>query len=90
MMLNPEFSVDSKGFGGFNGLGLGLFLCSQCDNLYFSFAGGSYAGMMCILFALPERGQGAVIMTNGLAGDKLYHEILFSLAVEYDWPRMYE
>ena len=90
LMLTPEFSVDPVGFGGFNGLGLGIFLCCSDNDLYFSYAGGSFAGMMCVLIALPEKGQGAVIMTNGLDGDKLYQEILFSIAVEYDWPLMYE
>jgi hypothetical protein len=37
-------------------------------------------------FAFPERGQGAVVMTNGQQGTRVIDEILASLATEYCWP----
>jgi hypothetical protein len=42
---------------------------------------------LCIFLAYPERGQGAVIMTNK-ASDQIgiFYEILLSIAAEYDWP----
>ena len=46
---------------------------------------GSNAGFRCILTVYPERGQGAVIMTNGENGVYLYEEILRAIAVEYGW-----
>jgi hypothetical protein len=37
------------------------------------------------LFAYFDRGQGAVVMTNGDRGDNLFNEILRSIAREYGW-----
>jgi CubicO group peptidase (beta-lactamase class C family) len=48
--------------------------------------GGSNEGFRCQMFAYCETGQGAVVMTNGEAGDPLTDEILRSIAAEYGWP----
>jgi hypothetical protein len=39
-----------------------------------------------VLFAYANRGQGVVILTNGDRGGELADELLYSIAVAYDWP----
>jgi CubicO group peptidase (beta-lactamase class C family) len=67
------------------GYGLGLILKGSGRDFQFSHSGGN-EGFRCHLIAYPERGQGAVIMTNSDLGGDLMPEILRSLSVEYDWP----
>jgi uncharacterized protein DUF3471 len=38
------------------------------------------------LFGYFDTAQGAIVMTNGDAGDNLFNEILRSIAREYGWP----
>ena len=66
-------------------MGLGLFIQGSGQDLMFSHSGGN-EGFRCFMMAYPERGQGAVIMTNGDLGLDLMPEIMRSLAVEYGWP----
>lgn len=47
---------------------------------------GSSEGYRSRFVYFPRRGIGAVIMTNGDAGDALGEEILYAIADEYDWP----
>ena len=71
--------------GGSYGLGLSLLGSGE----EFSFAhGGSNEGFRCYLVAYPEKGQGAVIMTNSDAGGQVIEEILCSLASEYGWKNL--
>lgn len=65
--------------------GLGLFLGGAGEWTFFTHTGGN-EGFRCHMFAFTEKGQGAVIMTNGDNGSRLYREILRSLAAEYGWP----
>lgn len=65
------------------GLGIGLGGTGKSRN--FSH-GGWNEGFTCILFGYFERGQGAVVMTNGDRGDNLFNEVLRSIAHEYGWP----
>jgi CubicO group peptidase (beta-lactamase class C family) len=51
--------------------------------------GGSAVGFQCYMVAYRERGQGAVIMTNGDRGDHLCVEVLHSIARTYCWPEYY-
>jgi CubicO group peptidase (beta-lactamase class C family) len=67
------------------GAGLGLFIRGSGRDFQFSHSGGN-EGFRCHMMAYPERGQGAVIMTNGDLGGDLMSEILRSLAAEYGWP----
>ncbi len=66
-------------------VGLGLFVEGEGQALRFFHSGGN-VGFRCYLTAFPERGQGAVIMTNGDPGGDLIQEILRSLSTEYQWP----
>jgi CubicO group peptidase (beta-lactamase class C family) len=65
--------------------GLGPALGGQGRDASFSH-GGANEGFRCHFIAFPERGQGAVIMTNSDAGGALASEILRAIAEEYDWP----
>ncbi|MGB7294379.1 MAG: serine hydrolase [Candidatus Aminicenantales bacterium] len=67
------------------GYGLGFIAKGSGRDFQFSHSGGN-EGFRCNLIAYPERGQGAVIMTNGDLGGALLPEILRSLSVEYGWP----
>jgi len=51
--------------------------------------GGGKIGFRSYMAAYCERGQGAIITTNGERGDHLCVEILHSLARAYDWPDYY-
>ena len=51
--------------------------------------GGAALGFRCYMVAYCQRGQGAVIMTNGDRGDHLCIEVLHSLARTYRWPEYY-
>jgi CubicO group peptidase (beta-lactamase class C family)/imidazolonepropionase-like amidohydrolase len=65
--------------------GLGPSLGGQGRDASFSH-GGANEGFRGFFIAFPERGQGAVIMTNSDAGGALASEILRAIAEECDWP----
>jgi len=65
--------------------GLGFSLEDSGDAFCFSH-GGASDGFRCFMIAFPNRGQGAVIMTNSDAGQGLYLEIIRGLASIFDWP----
>jgi CubicO group peptidase (beta-lactamase class C family) len=48
--------------------------------------GGSNEGFKCQMVAFFEKGQGAVVMTNGDQGSRLAAEIFRSISREYGWP----
>jgi CubicO group peptidase (beta-lactamase class C family) len=48
--------------------------------------GGSNAGFKCQMVAFIDKGQGAVVMTNGDQGSRLAQEVLRSISREYGWP----
>jgi CubicO group peptidase (beta-lactamase class C family) len=66
--------------------GLGVALDGGGASLCYSHEGGN-AGYRAFLVGCPGTGQGAVIMTNGDAGDNLYSEIVRGIAVAYGWPQ---
>jgi CubicO group peptidase (beta-lactamase class C family) len=65
--------------------GLGFAVVGEEDAPEFTH-GGANTGYKCELIALPEQGQGAVVMTNGDHGLNLIREIIGGIAVVYDWP----
>lgn len=65
--------------------GLGLEVQGEGRSASFGH-GGANNGFRCQMFAYRETGQGAVVMTNGEAGDPLVDEVLRSIAAEYGWP----
>lgn len=67
--------------------GYGLGLSIQGTGAAASFGhGGSNEGFKCQMVAFFDKGQGAVIMTNGDQGGWLCREILRAVSREYDWP----
>jgi CubicO group peptidase (beta-lactamase class C family) len=77
-MFTPQVVAD-------NDFGIGFETKGRGRDLEISH-GGSVIGFRAEMVGFPERGQGAVVMTNGDGGDELIAEILASVAEEYDWP----
>jgi CubicO group peptidase (beta-lactamase class C family) len=73
-MLHPQ-----KG-----GWGLGIRLTGAKPRAFSH--NGANAGYCCLLICRLDSGDGAIIMTNGDQGDRLYGEILQSISRTYSWP----
>jgi CubicO group peptidase (beta-lactamase class C family) len=74
-MLTVQAGEYGLGFGVVHGDG------------YVAFShGGANEGFRATFYAFADRGQGAVVMTNGDAGSPLAAEILRAIATEYGWP----
>jgi CubicO group peptidase (beta-lactamase class C family) len=71
--------------GQATGHGLGAEIDGTGPTLRFGHAGGT-VGYRCVSVLFQEAGCGAVVMTNGNAGDALAGELLRSIAAEYGWP----
>lgn len=68
-----------------NGYALGFEISGQGAATAFAH-GGSNRGYQNYLYAFVGGGDGAVIMTNGDAGDELARATLRAIASEYGWP----
>jgi CubicO group peptidase (beta-lactamase class C family) len=83
-MLTPQIDTPDHPFG--DSYGLGFHLAGGDQSLRFVHTGGTW-GSTCLLWAYPEPGQGAAIMTNSASGQgAILFEILLSIAAEYGWP----
>lgn len=71
-----------------NNWGLGPSIDGEGATARFAHGGGKL-GFRSYMVGYCERGQGAIIATNGERGDHLCVEILHSLARVYDWPDYY-
>jgi CubicO group peptidase (beta-lactamase class C family) len=65
--------------------GLGVQLSGEGKGLCIVQTGRTW-GSTSILWAYPETGQGAIIMTNSANGNLMRFEILLSIAREFGWP----
>lgn len=65
--------------------GLGTFIVNEGEQRIIFHPGGNDPGASCLLCLLPDSGQGAVIMTNGMQGHPLTLEILSAIAKVYQW-----
>jgi CubicO group peptidase (beta-lactamase class C family) len=65
--------------------GLGFELSGKGKDLYIVHTGATW-GSTCIVWAYPETGQGAIIMTNSATGSLIRLEILLGIAREFGWP----
>jgi len=65
--------------------GLGVFLYRTGEQLTFAHPGGNYPGSNCWIVGVPDKGRGAVIMTNAAQGELLAIEILAAVSSAYDW-----
>lgn len=75
VMLAPQIAA---------GQGLGWRLAGRDRSRRFEH-GGDTDGFACAAVGYLERGQGAVVMTNGARGDRLAQEVLRGIAKEYGW-----
>ena len=82
-LFNKEFDLDPKMFGLPLSEGLGVFLKGEGKNLIFFHPGGNLPGLNCWLIGWPNRGTGAVIMTNSAKGEILAIEVISSINREY-------
>jgi CubicO group peptidase (beta-lactamase class C family) len=85
-MFRQEVRVEDRSALGFPfSQGLGVFIVDEGDRRIIFHPGGNDPGASCLLCLLPDSGQGAVIMTNGIQGHPLTLEILSSIARVYQW-----
>jgi CubicO group peptidase (beta-lactamase class C family) len=67
--------------------GYGLGLESEGDGQLQIFShGGANVGFQNSLIAYTERGDAAVVMTNGEGGSRLANDLMRAIAAEYAWP----
>lgn len=81
-----EILTGQVSLGDGSTMGLGFPLLNTSGDIQFSYM-GSNAGYKTCLVAYRDRGQGAVIMTNGDNGADLCMEILRSVAKVYGWQK---
>jgi CubicO group peptidase (beta-lactamase class C family) len=85
-MLTPQIETPNEPLT--DSYGLGFDLARDGQNLRMMLPGGTW-GSTSLVWAYPETGQGAVIMTNSSsAAGAIRLEILVSIASEYGWPLM--
>jgi len=84
-MLTPQVEITEGPLAAIaDAVGLGFDLADEEGQLRMSMTGGTW-GSTCVLWAFPETGDGAVVMTNSARGTLLNFEVLLALSVEYDW-----
>ncbi len=88
-MLSSQLKLDPAKYFGFTSQGLGIFLIEEEDKLLITHPGTNLPGATCLMIANPVTGQGAVIMANGINGELLNLQILYSIIKEYKWTKMW-
>ena len=84
-MLTPQVEVVDGPLAAIaDAVGLGFDLADEDGRLRMSMTGGTW-GSTCVLWAFPEAGDGAVVMTNSARGTMLNFEVLLGLSTEYGW-----
>jgi CubicO group peptidase (beta-lactamase class C family) len=68
-----------------NGYALGVSIDGKAPQHAFGH-GGSNMGYQNSLYAYVQRGDGAIVMTNGDAGAELAQSLIRAIAAEYRWP----
>ena len=86
LMLTRQAEVPSEVLGFPIGMGLGVFVDGEGDNVSFMHPGHSYPGTTYIILAFPGLGQGMAMGVNGNKGDRLEIEAASTLAEMYGWP----
>jgi CubicO group peptidase (beta-lactamase class C family) len=82
-MLKPQIPITGNPLA--DAMALGFERSGSDSDFAILHTGGTW-GSTAIVWAYPERGQGAVIMTNSATGSLLRFEILLGIALEYGWP----
>ena len=86
LMLERQVDVPTAVFGFPIGMGLGVFVDGEGDNISFMHPGHSYPGTTFVVLAFPGLGQGVAMGVNGNKGDRLQVEAVSTLAELYGWP----
>ncbi len=85
-MFRQERWVEDRSPLGFPfAQGLGVFRVEEGGRALVFHPGGNDPGASCLICLLPDSGQGAVIMTNGMQGFPLTLELLSAIARVYRW-----
>jgi CubicO group peptidase (beta-lactamase class C family) len=82
-MFEPQIEVPDNPLA--EAAGLGFQLSGEGEGFYAVHTGATW-GSTAIVWAYPETGQGAVVMTNSATGSLLRLEILLGIAREFGWP----
>jgi CubicO group peptidase (beta-lactamase class C family) len=85
-MLERQVDVPRAALGFPIGMGLGVFVDGEGENVSMMHPGHSYPGSTFIVQAFPGLGQGVVMAVNGYRGDRLQIEAVSTLAEIYGWP----
>lgn len=83
-LLNKEVDLDPRMFGIQFSEGLGVLVMGDGKDQLFTHPGSNLPGLNCWLIAWPERGTGAIVMTNGAEGEVLAMEIIAAIIMEYN------
>jgi CubicO group peptidase (beta-lactamase class C family) len=86
LLTEKQIEIPITAFGVPMSNGLGSFILNTTDEVVFFHQGHSFPGSTFFIFAFPAVGKAGIIGANGNLGDRLYLEILASLAIEYKWP----
>jgi CubicO group peptidase (beta-lactamase class C family) len=82
-MLSAQIGVEDNPL--YDAYGFGFDLQAGRDPLVAFHTGGT-CGSTCIVWLIPQTGQGAVVMTNSASGSLIRFEILYSISEACGWP----
>ena len=85
-MLLKQVDVPPGALGFPIGMGLGVFVDGEGENVSFMHPGHNYPGSVFVVLAFPGLGQGLALGINGNIGDRLEVEVASTLADIYGWP----
>jgi CubicO group peptidase (beta-lactamase class C family) len=87
LLFTKIIDLDPSEFGGIEvGMGLGVLLRGEGEDICFIMAGQNLPGTTSFVTGFPKQGKGAVIMTNGINGELLQLELIGAIGRVYDWP----
>ena len=87
LLFTKIIDLDPSEFGGIElGMGLGVLLRGEGEDICFIMAGQNLPGTTSFVTGFPKRCKGAVIMTNGISGELLQLELIGAIGRVYDWP----
>ncbi|HUU89351.1 MAG TPA: serine hydrolase domain-containing protein [Candidatus Glassbacteria bacterium] len=84
-MFSSEVKLEPSKWFGFTDQGLGMYLIQGEKELFFTHPGTNMPGATCLIFGNPTTGQGAILMANGIQGELVNLQLIFSIVKEYNW-----
>lgn len=85
-MLVKHTDIPEEALGFPIGMGLGVLVDGEGDDVSFMHPGHSYPGTVFLVVAFPGLGQGMAFGANNNIGDRLELEVASTLAEIYGWP----